>query len=59
MTQPLNRDELARNLYIGVPLGPEAVRARATEWDEGMVSDDDRTDCYAHADRMIAEGQGR
>lgn len=55
----MNRDELARHLYINDPADPEATQKMresfATEWDEGMASDADRADCYAKADQMIAE----
>jgi hypothetical protein len=55
----MSRDELARDLYIGVPLSPEVLQARAVEWDEGMVTDEDRADCYARADRLLAEETNR
>ena len=53
----MNRDELARSLWIGIPLGRDVLEARATEWDEGMVTDDDRVDYYARADQMIRDGE--
>ncbi len=55
----MNRDELARHLYIGVSVSQEVLQARATEWDEGMVTDEDRADCYARADQQLADGVAR
>lgn len=59
MTQPMNRDEFARHLYIHFhdEDGGGAVMQRcgATEWDQGMVTGEDRDDCYAQADRQLAE----
>lgn len=59
MTQPLNRDELARHLYIHAHDGDGAPQswqdAGAQEWDAGLVTDDDVADCYAHADQQLAE----
>ena len=57
----MNRDELARHLYIhahdewGAP--KRWQDAGAVEWGEGMVTDDDRDDCYARADQMIRDGE--
>jgi hypothetical protein len=71
MTQPMTRDELARHLYIrgcdddyvrahGEQGVPQTWRDMgAEEWDAGLVTDDDVKDCYARADRMIAEGANR
>ncbi len=59
----MNRDELARHLYVTEPYGPEVgltvaeQNAGAEEWDAGLVTDDDVADCYARADRMIASGE--
>lgn len=59
----MTRDELARHIYVVEPLGPEVTLtqpeqdAGAEEWDAGDVKPEDRTDCYARADQMIAEGR--
>lgn len=53
----MTRDELARNVYIGVPLSRDVLIARAADWDAGLVTDKDVADCYAHADRMLADGE--
>lgn len=53
----MTRDELARNYYIGVPLSKNLLEARRTEWDTGMVTDEDRAECYAWADQRIASGE--
>lgn len=56
----MTRDELARHLYIhahdGTPQSYLDAGAPA-EWDLGLVTDDDVADCYARADRMIADGE--
>lgn len=54
----MTRDELARSLYVGVPLTKEILDARRTEWDTGVVTDEDRRECYAWADEKLADGEG-
>lgn len=52
----MNRDELARRLYIHAPGATREWReAGAIEWDEGLATDDDVRDCYARADQQLAE----
>lgn len=57
----MTRDELARHLYIHAH-DDEGVSASwqdagAEEWDAGDIKPEDRADCYARADQMIAEGR--
>lgn len=57
----MTRDDLARHLYIHAHDDQGAPKARqdagAKEWDAGWASAKDVADCYARADRMIANGE--
>lgn len=56
----VDRDRLARYLYVVEPCGPDVdltiaeQAAGAQEWDEGKAKPEDVAACYAQADRMIA-----
>ncbi len=57
----MDRDELARHLYVHFhdQDGGGAVMQRcgAEEWDTGQAKAEDRAQCYAMADQLIAEGR--
>jgi hypothetical protein len=66
MTQPVNREVLARQIYIHVHdhtlTAQEAVKVhttRATEWDNDIVTPEDRAYFYAEADAQLAEKGNR
>ncbi|WP_433730915.1 hypothetical protein ACQP2Y_21335 [Actinoplanes sp. CA-051413] len=65
MGQQMTRDELARHLYAVEPLGPDVPltlaeqNAGAEEWDTGQAKAEDVADCYARADRLLAEEANR
>jgi hypothetical protein len=56
----LDRDQLARALYVVEPHGPEVEltaaeqRAGAEEWDTGEAGNNDVADCYTRADQLLA-----
>jgi hypothetical protein len=59
----VNRDELARHLYVVDPMGPEVALTAAEqnageqEWDNGQAKPEDVADCYARADEIIRNEQ--
>jgi hypothetical protein len=61
----VNRDQLARHLYVVEPMGPDVPltyaeqSAGAEEWDTGQAKPEDVADCYARADQMILDGKVR
>lgn len=66
MTQPMDRDELARHLYISTPdpLGPDPMpqweqNELARRWDNGGAVPGYAADCYARADQLLTEGVSR
>jgi len=58
VSYPTDRDALARHLYIHAHDNEGATDAwrdaGAVEWDSGDISEEDRIDCYAQADRILA-----